>query len=115
VKDIVDAHMKGLTYLMEGGENDTFNLGTETGHTVKEVVSCVGDVIGQEVPYVIAPRRPGDPARLVASNAKAREVLGWKPDHDLRSIVESAWDWHRTHPHGYPEEHPEPPPGALLY
>ncbi len=115
VKDIVDAHMKGLEYLMDGGESDTFNLGTETGYTVKEVISLVSEVVGQDVPFEIAPRRPGDPARLVASSEKARRVLDWKPQHDLRSIIESAWDWHRTHPNGYPDAHPEPPPGALLY
>jgi UDP-glucose 4-epimerase len=115
VRDIVSAHLLGLEYLLDGGANTVFNLGSETGHTVMQVLERVEKVTGHEVPHVIAPRRAGDPASLVASSLKAREVLGWNAEHDLDSMIASAWDWRRTHPRGYGEESPEPPPGALLY
>jgi UDP-glucose 4-epimerase len=70
--------------------------------SVREVIETVGAVAGRTVPFTMGPRRPGDPARLVASNALAKRVLGWQPAlGDLRTIVETAWRWHRTHPQGY--------------
>jgi len=69
---------------------------------VREVIAVAREVTGHEIPAVTAPRRPGDPPRLVAGNAKATNVLGWKPElDDLCKIIESAWIWHREHPNGY--------------
>lgn len=91
-----------LDYLLKGGENDVFNLGNGVGFTNLEVVEMARKVTGHSIPTVIAPRRAGDPARLIASSEKAKTVLGWKPRYaDLKTIVASAWNWHKNHPHGY--------------
>jgi UDP-glucose-4-epimerase GalE len=104
VLDLVDAHLRGLSYLDEGGESAVFNLGTEHGTTVQEVVDAVERVTGLTVPHRIVERRAGDPAVLVASAAKAREVLGWEPKRDLDEIIRSAYDFMRRFPEGYPLE-----------
>jgi UDP-glucose 4-epimerase len=101
VKDLVDAHMRGLSYLLDGGDNAVFNLGTGRGWSIREVISAVQEVTGLEVEHEFAERRPGDPAALVASAEKAREVLGWQAEHDLDAIVRSAWNWMQDHPNGY--------------
>ena len=79
-----------------------FNLGSGTGFSVNEMVEVAREVTGHPIPVVVSPRRAGDPAQLIASAAKAKEVLGWKPEYDdVRSIVASAWTWHEGHPRGY--------------
>ncbi|RLC72705.1 MAG: UDP-glucose 4-epimerase GalE, partial [Chloroflexi bacterium] len=80
----------------------TYNLGNGQGFTVKEVIETAREVTGHPIPAKVGPRRPGDPATLIASSEKIRRELGWKPRYpELRTIVETAWNWHRTHPHGY--------------
>ncbi|MCL2567849.1 MAG: UDP-glucose 4-epimerase GalE [Oscillospiraceae bacterium] len=102
VTDLADAHILALKYLRNGGTSDVFNLGNGVGFTVKEVIEVAKDVTAHEIPVTTAPRRAGDPAQLVASSEKARTVLGWKPCYDsLTTIVETAWQWHRTHPDGF--------------
>lgn len=96
VSDLCDAHMLALERLMKGsgGGFEAFNLGTETGHSVKQVIQACREVTGVDIRYKVGPRRPGDPAALVASSRKAREVLGWKPRHGtLKDIVGTAWRW----------------------
>jgi UDP-glucose 4-epimerase len=115
VKDLVDAHVRGLEYLLQGGESTVLNLGAETGYSIKQILDRVEAIVGCPVPFQMAQRRPGDPATLVASSRRAREVLGWKPEHDLDAIVSSAWSWLRAHPRGYRDEPREPPPRALQY
>jgi len=100
VLDLIDAHLRALEHLLGGGEGGPFNLGTGRGSSVREVLHAVSDVVGP-VPHEAGPRRPGDPALLVASADKAREQLGWAPRRDLRTIVTDAWAWHRSHPDGY--------------
>jgi UDP-glucose 4-epimerase len=79
-----------------------FNLGTGTGFSVKQVIDACREVTGRDIPARMSPRRPGDPARLVAGAEKAKRVLGWNPRHaDLKTIVRHAWAWHQAHPHGY--------------
>ena len=69
---------------------------------VQEVVAAAEKITGHSIPTRIAPRRAGDPATLVASSDRIRRELGWKPQYpDLQSIIDSAWRWHREHPHGY--------------
>ncbi|MBL7114172.1 MAG: UDP-glucose 4-epimerase GalE [Kiritimatiellae bacterium] len=98
IVDLAQAHILALT----GDHSGPFNLGTGTGYSVKEVIDMAREVTGHEIPAVIAPRRPGDPPRLVAGNEKAKTILGWKPKlDDLRKIIESAWQWHQEHPNGY--------------
>ncbi|MEA3365159.1 MAG: UDP-glucose 4-epimerase GalE [Candidatus Hydrogenedentes bacterium] len=102
VVDLIDAHIKAANYLRNGGSSDCFNLGTETGNSVLEVIRTVEAVTNRRVPYEIAGRRPGDADKLVASSAKARDRLGWQPaKRDIRVVVEDAWRWHQAHPNGY--------------
>jgi UDP-glucose 4-epimerase len=102
VTDLAQAHILALDYLLQGGENNVFNLGNGVGFTVKEVIEVARCVTGHPIPAEISPRRAGDPAQLVASSEKAKTVLGWKPQYeDLSTILSTAWSWHKSHPHGY--------------
>lgn len=96
VNDIANAHIEGLRYLENGGENNVFNIGNGRGFSVKEVISVVKKVTGKDFPVNIECRRPGDPGTLVADSNKIHEVLGWTPEYDtLESIIETAWMWHQ--------------------
>lgn len=102
VDDLAQAHEKAVKYLVRGGQSDIFNLGNGTGFSVREVIDVAREVTGHEIPALIAERRAGDPAVLVASSEKAREILGWKPEKaDLKEIITSAWAWHKSHPDGF--------------
>lgn len=102
VMDLAQAHVLALDALESGHETASYNLGNGNGYSVKEVVEVAREVTGRHIEAVAAPRRPGDPARLVASAEKIRRDLGWKPEiPDLRDIVETAWKWHSAHPEGY--------------
>jgi UDP-glucose 4-epimerase len=101
ILDLVSAHLLALEAL---GEKDRliYNVGSGNGYSVREVIETARKVSRMDIPVIESPRRPGDSARLVASSAKIRRELGWKPQHDnLDEIVASAWDWHQGHPHGY--------------
>ncbi len=103
VEDLASAHVLALEALQER-EVLHYNLGNGNGFSVKEVIDTVREVSGREIPAEVTERRPGDPAILIADSTKIREELGWKPKHgDLRSIVQTAWDWHLANPHGYPK------------
>ena len=98
IADLARAHILALEKDVAG----PFNLGTGTGFSVQQVVETCRAVTGHPIPVALSPRRPGDPACLVAGAEKAKSVLGWNPRYpDLRTIVEHAWDWHRAHPRGY--------------
>lgn len=98
IVDLARAHILALERDVTG----PFNLGTGTGFSVQQVVDTCREVTGHPIPVALSPRRPGDPACLVAGADKARRVLGWQPQYpDLKTIVEHAWTWHRAHPHGY--------------
>ena len=102
VTDLAKAHILAVEHLMNGGESNIFNLGNGVGYSVKEVIETARKVTGHPIPAKEEPRRAGDPARLVASGEKAREILGWEPEiKDLADIISSAWKWHQTHPNGY--------------
>ncbi len=102
VADLVSAHLLALEALAEKDQL-VFNLGNGKGYSNREVVEAARGVTGKPIQAVEAPRRPGDSARLVASSEKIRSELGWKPEHpQLDDIISSAWEWHRTHPDGYP-------------
>jgi len=104
VSDLAIAHMKAVDYLRSGGKSNAFNLGNGRGFSVKEIVEVASKVTWTALNPQIEPRRPGDPATLVASNQKARETLGWNPQYgDLETIVQHAWNWTRANPDGYPE------------
>lgn len=105
VDDLADAHIRAVDYLRQGNPSDIFNLGTGTGTSVKEVIDAAREVTGHPIPVTITPRREGDPARLTASNQKAKEILGWDPQkEDVREIVSSAWKWHNSHPDGFKDK-----------
>lgn len=98
VLDLASAHMLAL----EHPQSDFFNLGTGGGTSVKEIIRVCREVTGKEIPVVEQPRRPGDPARLIAASDKIRGALGWQPKYQgVQAIIESAWQWHIAHPNGY--------------
>ncbi len=102
VTDLADAHILALRKLEQKKFSGIYNMGNGNGYSVREVIETVKKVAGREVKAVESPRRPGDPARLVASSEKIREELGWAPQYpDMKTIVETAWEWHRNHPNGY--------------
>ena len=99
VTDLAAAHILAVKYLIDGNESNTFNLGNGVGFTVNEVIEKAKQVT--KLPIKDA-RRAGDPAVLIASSEKAKEVLGWKPKYDsLETIIETAWNWHKNHPDGF--------------
>ncbi|HMD97567.1 MAG TPA: UDP-glucose 4-epimerase GalE [Terriglobia bacterium] len=103
VSDLATAHLLALDGL-EQRDRLIYNLGNGRGFSVREVIQVAREVTGRPIPAVESPRREGDPAVLVASSEKIRRELGWKPKRaELRSIVSSAWEWHRRHPSGYQE------------
>lgn len=104
VSDLADAHVLAVKYMRAGGDSDVFNLGNGQGFSVLEVIQTAEQVTGRAINSVIRERRAGDPAILIASADKAKQVLGWQPKRDrLEQIVESAWRWHESHPNGYVE------------
>jgi UDP-glucose-4-epimerase GalE len=101
VDDLAEAHLLALEAL-EPGKELRLNLGIGRGYSVREVIRTVEDVTGKKVPVKEGSRREGDPPELVAAPERATRELKWEPLYkDLRSIVETAWRWHRTHPKGY--------------
>jgi UDP-glucose 4-epimerase len=95
VLDLADAHVEGLTRLLAGTlDSQALNLGTGKGTSVREVIDACREVSGRDFSVVEAPRRPGDPPRLVAAAGRARAALGWTPRHsDLDKVVRTAWEW----------------------
>ncbi|HEY6057830.1 MAG TPA: NAD-dependent epimerase/dehydratase family protein, partial [Candidatus Limnocylindrales bacterium] len=113
VADLADAHLLALeatdpgdrrTSGSDGGPRAlALNLGTGSGFTVREVLRAAERIVGRPVPQEIGSRRPGDPPVLVASAARAREELGWRPARgSLDDMIGSAWAWRQAHPNGYP-------------
>lgn len=101
VLDLADAHLRALDRL-EPGKGICLNLGTGRGTSVREIVEACREVTGHPIPEVMGMRRAGDPPELVADSRRAQAELGWTPQYqDVRSIVETAWNWHRKHPNGY--------------
>lgn len=97
VNDLAQAHILAVEHLMAGGASDQFNVGTGTGHSVLEMIRTVEEVTGKKVPYVIGPRREGDPAALVAASDKLRTKLAWQPQYaELRTIVQHAWNFAKS-------------------
>lgn len=102
ISDLSQAHLLALEHLRKNGASEFINLGIGGGYSVREVIEAARKVSGVNIEAVIAPRRAGDPSRLVADATKAKEVLGWNPQFpEIESIIESAWRWHEAHPHGY--------------
>jgi UDP-glucose 4-epimerase len=101
VDDLGQAHIQALERL-RAGKGIEVNLGTGKGYSVREVIEACRRVTGEHIPEVVGQRRPGDPPALVADSSKARSWLQWRPHYEsIEAIVETAWRWHQTHPHGY--------------
>ncbi len=102
VLDLADAHILALNYLRGGGDSDIFNLGNGRGFSVKEIISAAEKVTGQKIKTEIGARRAGDPAKLIASSDKAKNILHWTPRFsDVEKIIATAWNWHKNNPDGY--------------
>ncbi len=102
VYDIARAHVRALEYLLQGGSSGSFNLGTGSGFSVREVVETARRITGRSIPEKIQPRREGDPATLVADPGRSSQALGWQAEQSsLDNIMATAWAWHSHHPNGY--------------
>lgn len=100
VLDLAQAHILALKALDKGSR--VYNLGNGQGFTIRELVRVAEEVTGRAISTEIGPRRPGDPATLIASSETIRRELGWKPQYPaLHDIIETAWLWHKAHPNGY--------------
>ena len=96
VSDLADAHVLALAYLNDGGQSDVFNLGNGKGFSVREEIAAAMKITGCNIPYREGDRRPGDPAVLIGSSDKIRDVLGWEPLYNsLDTIISTAWQWHK--------------------
>jgi len=101
IDDLAQAHLKTLEHLDKKPEQ-CYNLGNGNGFSIRQVVDTVREITGHDIPSKIGPRRAGDPATLVADSTAVRNQLGWEPDHaDLKTIIQSAWNWHQRNPNGY--------------
>lgn len=102
VMDLARAHYLAYKYLMDGKESRIINLGSGDGYSVNEVIETARKVTGHPIPAVIEKRRAGDPAKLIASNQKAKELLGFELKYDnLEKIISDAWNFHKNHKNGY--------------
>lgn len=99
VVDLADAHILALKNLKS--ESKIYNLGSEKGYSVREVIDMVKKVTGKNIKVIESERRKGDPAVLVASSKKIKKELGWKPKYNIKDMIKSAWEWHNKHPKGY--------------
>ncbi|MFH5881173.1 UDP-glucose 4-epimerase GalE [Liberiplasma polymorphum] len=96
VEDLVDAHIKALDYLTKHKKNEIINLGSSSGYSVLEVILATERITGIKVPYTIEPRRAGDPAKLIASNQLAYDLLAWQPTKTLETMIESAYKYFKN-------------------
>lgn len=102
VEDLINAHIRAVEYLRDGGKSDVFNLGSSQGFSVKEIIETARKVTGHPIPEKVAPRRAGDPSTLIASSDKAQEILKWEPTQtEINRIITDAWNWHKSRPNGY--------------
>jgi len=100
VADLAEAHLLALRAFRFGSRQ--YNLGNETGYSVRQIIEAARRITGRPIPVRVGPRRPGDPAALVASSERIRDELGWRPRcSDLDNILQTAWQWHERHPRGY--------------
>jgi UDP-glucose 4-epimerase len=102
VSDLAEAHFLALQALRNGAQTNAYNLGNGQGFSVNEVIGAVQKVIGRTVPTEAAPRRPGDPARLIASSHRAKSELKWNPKYpQIEVIIQHAWAWRKSMQDGY--------------
>ena len=105
VTDLAEAHILALEGLISGKSSGVYNLGNGNGYSVKAVLKAAENVTGRKIKSHEVTRRPGDPARLVASSDKIQRELGWIPKYPaLTTIIQTAWEWHKKHPNGYKKQ-----------
>ena len=99
INDLVEAHIKAITYLRQGHSSTTFNLGNGKGFSVKEIIEAAEEVTGKNIPVKLDRRRAGDPPTLVADASLATDVLGWTTEFkDIKDIIKHAWNWEKKYP-----------------
>ncbi len=102
VVDLADGHVKAVKNILEGNKGvQIFNLGTGKGYSVLDIVKAFSKAYGKELPYKIAPRRPGDLAVCYSDPTKAKEVLGWEAKRDIDDMCRDSWNWQSKNPNGY--------------
>lgn len=102
VVDLADGHVKAVKNILEGNKGvQVFNLGTGKGYSVLDIVKAFSKACGKELPYKIAPRRPGDLAVCYSDPTKAKEVLGWEAKRDVDDMCRDSWNWQSKNPNGY--------------
>lgn len=102
VCDLAKAHVLALQHLLKGGSSRVYNLGSENGFSVRQMIDCAKKVTAVDFTVVEEARRAGDPAVLIASSEKIRSELGWIPEHSsVEEVIGTAWKWHKGHPRGY--------------
>lgn len=104
IEDLIHGHILALEYLLEGHKSEVFNLGSGEGYSILEMIAAAEKATGKNIPYEIVDRRPGDPAVLIASNEKAKNLLNWSPKYTaVEDIISSAWKFHERFPDGFKE------------
>ena len=101
VNDLANAHIKALEYLSNNNKSEEINLGTNKGHSIKQIIDMVKEVSNKDFKVVEIERRKGDPAILIANYELAKKLLGWTPTYSLNQIISSAWEWHSKYPLGF--------------
>jgi len=102
VMDLASAHYLAAKYLNDNNDSDIFNLGSGEGYSVKEIIEIARKITSHPIPAEVKERRAGDPAVLIASSEKAKQILKWKPQYDsVEKIITDAWNWHKSNPKGY--------------
>ncbi len=102
VEDLIEAHILAMDYILNQGKSNIFNLGSNQGFSVKEIIEAAREVTKHPIPVRMGERRAGDPSTLIASSQKAGKILGWQPKRTLvHEIIADAWNWHQHHPFGY--------------
>jgi UDP-glucose 4-epimerase len=95
VEDLASAHLLSAKYLLENNKSEIFNLGSEKGYSIREIITKVEEITKQKINVIEGKRREGDPPVLIASSHKAKKILKWEPQHNLLSIIDTAWKWHK--------------------
>lgn len=95
VTDLADAHYKAMNYLLDTKKNIKLNLANGSGYSNLEIIKMIEKVTAKTINYHLKERRPGDPGQLIGCSDKAKELLGWSPQHNLEGIIKTAWNWHQ--------------------
>ncbi|MBP8991506.1 MAG: UDP-glucose 4-epimerase GalE [Spirochaetes bacterium] len=95
VEDLASAHLLSAKYLLENNKSEIFNLGSEKGYSIREIINKVEEITKKKINVIEGKRREGDPPVLIASSDKAKKILKWEPQHNLTSIIDTAWKWHK--------------------